>query len=165
MKKFILSILVASSCLFYNNAVAQATQSKYQALFMYNFTKYMEWPEKQKITIGVMGNSPVLLELQKIAKRANTNFAIVKVAAAADVEKCDMIFLPEAQTRNFQLIQESIGMKDIILIAEDSNLARKGAEVGFYLESSKLKFVLNTSEIQKTQVKVSQGLFSIAKVI
>ena len=41
--------------------------SKYQAVFMYNFTRYIEWPTaKQPLVIGVMGNSPVLLELERL---------------------------------------------------------------------------------------------------
>ena len=51
-----------------NQARAQSV-SKYQAVFIYTFTKYLEWPEsKPPLIVGVMGNSPVLLELEKSSK-------------------------------------------------------------------------------------------------
>lgn len=51
---------------------AQDVNSKIKAIFIYNFTKYIEWPENQKqgdFVIGVLGNSNPNLnkELDKMA--------------------------------------------------------------------------------------------------
>ncbi|MEL7004089.1 MAG: YfiR family protein, partial [Bacteroidota bacterium] len=123
-------------------------------------------PDKSKITIGVMGDSQVIPELQNIAGRGSSSkINIIKIEEKGDVTKCDMIFLPETESKSFDMIQDVIGDKNIVVVAENSKLAKKGAEVGFFLENSKMKFIINKDELEATEVRVSQGLYSIAKII
>lgn len=164
MKKIILIWLVICGVGSIQPINAQGSADKYKALFLYNFTKYMEWPDNEFVTIGVMGNSQVLLELQKIAK-TRTKIKLIKLSGSADLDKCNLIFLPEAQSRNFNLVQEGINAKNTIVVVDKGSLTDKGAEIGFYLENSKLKFMINKAKLDETDVKVSQGLYAIAKVI
>ena len=57
---FLILVLVAA-CL-----TAKAQDEKFKALFMYNFTKYIEWPQSKQtgdFVIGVVGGSPIIDEL------------------------------------------------------------------------------------------------------
>lgn len=141
-----------------------AQKSKYEALYLYNFTKYMNW-NSPVITIGVIGNSPVLLEIEEIAKRNPLKIKVVKIAGYEAVSSCNMIFLPEAQSRNFNLVQERIGASPIIVVAEDEKLVSQGAEVGFYLENDKLKFAINRAALTASNVQVSNSILGLAKVV
>ncbi len=146
-------------------AKTHAQEGKYKALFLYKFCQYIKWTGKSEITIGVLGNSPVLLELQTIKDRGSGKFKLIKISGAEEAQRCDMIFLPEAQSRNFELIQSKIEGKPVVVVAEDPSLAEKGAEISFYIEGGKLKFIINKQAISETGVQVSNGLFSIARII
>jgi hypothetical protein len=64
----VLLLLVAS--LFSKNAKAQETDYKAYSLFVYNFMKYVEWPEAQSkgdFVIAVLGDSPINKELENLA--------------------------------------------------------------------------------------------------
>lgn len=139
-----------------------AQESKYQALYLFNFTKYIDWPGEQ-VTIGVIGNSPVLIELESLAK--NSKVKLLKIAGSESVSSCDMIFLPEAQSRNFDLIQSKLNGSPIILVTENESLVSKGAEMGFYTENNKLRFAINKGELDATGMKVSNTLFGQARIV
>jgi hypothetical protein len=141
-----------------------AQESKFQAIYMYNFTKYMNWPDQQ-ITIGVMGNSAVLTELNDIARRNPGKLKVIKITGNEGVNTCNMIFLPEDQNENFDLIQNKIGSAAILLIVEDGALIQKGAEIAFYTENGKLKFALNKAALDASKIQVSSSLLAMAKVI
>ena len=140
--------------------------SKYQAVFMYNFTRYIEWPTaKQPLVIGVMGNSPVLLELERSAKTKGDAFRVVKVATMDEVDKCDMIFLPKEQSRNLSLVVKKTQGKSILIVTEDAELASRGANISFYVENDKLRFIINQEATNSRDIQVSSKLLAMAKVI
>lgn len=160
MKKITTYFLVLLFWLVSNDLLAQ--ESKYKALYLFNFTKYIEW-SGDKIIIGIIGNSPVLLELENYAKR-NPKIELVKISGSESITDCDMIFLPEAQTRNFELVQGKMN-NSTILVAENESLISKGAEMAFFTENDKLRFVVNKSELDATGMKVSNSLLGLGKVV
>ncbi|MEO0330944.1 MAG: hypothetical protein AAF223_04545, partial [Bacteroidota bacterium] len=55
---------------------------KYQAVFIRQFVKYLEWsPKKDPIVIGVLGNSSALIYLQQ-ADGSDSHIQVIKVASA-----------------------------------------------------------------------------------
>ena len=61
---------------------AKAQDEKFKALFMYNFTKYIEWPQTKQsgdFVIGVMGNSAIVSELNAIASKKTVGAQNIKV--------------------------------------------------------------------------------------
>lgn len=137
-------------------------ESKYKALYLFNFTKYIDW-SSENITIGVIGNSPVLLELESLVKQ-NQNVKLLKISGSESIDQCDMVFLPEAQSRNFDLIQSKI-RASTLLVTEDESLIPRGAAMAFYLENDKLKFIVNRGAMNATGMKMSNALLSKAKLV
>ncbi len=137
--------------------------NKFQALYLINFTKNIDWGS-ENITIGVVGNTKTLIELESLVAKY-PNISLRKIAGTESIDNCQMIFLPSAQSRNFELIQGKIGSLPIVLVSEDESLASKGAEIAFFMEGNKLKFTLNKSALSGAGVEVGEKLFSIGKVI
>ena len=161
MKKVIIYLVIW--LLGISNNYLHAQESKYQALYLFNFTKYLNW-EGEKITIGVLGNSPVLLELSALIKQ-NPNIELSKISGADAVISCDMIYLPSAQSRNFELVQKHISNRSIVIVAEDETLIDQGAEFAFYSEEGRLKFAINKMAVDDSGVKMSARLLSLGKIV
>ena len=142
---------------------ATAQVGKFQALYLVNFTKNLDWSGEQ-VTIGVVGNSKALIELESLASKY-PGISVKKISGSESIENCQMVFLPSAQSRNFSAIQSKIGSAPIILVTEDESLISKGAEIAFFMEGNKLKFTLNKSAIDDSGVTVSDKLLSVAKVV
>jgi hypothetical protein len=78
--------------------------SKIKVMFLYNFTKYIEWPKEYKqgdFIIGILGGGSEALqkELEKLAltkKAGIQNIVIKKYNSLAEVDKCHMLFIPES---------------------------------------------------------------------
>lgn len=143
--------------------IVSAQESSHKALYLMNFTKYIVWPN-ETVTIGIVGNSQVLIELMALSKKY-PNVTVNKISGGKGVNSCDLIFLPEAQTRNFELIQQSIGNTPIILVAENQQLINKGAEMAFFKEDDKLKFHVKQGEVYKTGLAINGRLLALANVI
>lgn len=156
---FFIAILLISSA----GTKLYSQVNKFQALYLINFTKNIDW-SSQDLTIGVVGNTKTLIELESLIAKY-PNITLRKIAGTEYIEKCQMIFLPSAQSRNFDLIQGKIKGLPIVLVSEDESLANKGAEIAFYMEGNRLKFILNQTALNSAGVKVDDKLLSIGKVI
>ena len=71
-----------------------------KAIYIYNFTKYIEWPQDYKdgnFVVGVMGTNTALLnELSKMASSktvGSQKIEIQTVSSAADAPKCNIIYI------------------------------------------------------------------------
>ena len=124
-KKFIILLL-----LFYfviagiSNLLQAQDISKYQALFMSKFIDYVQWPDgKENLVVGIVGNSRVLIELQKTVGQKN-KATVKKISSAADAATCDMIFLPTDQNKLFSTILSGTEGKSVLIITEGEELAK-----------------------------------------
>ena len=71
MKCFILVCIIGVLCA--NSSFAQ--KEKYQSLPIYNFTKYIEWPESymsDKFVIGIIGVSEIFESLEEMVSKRKT---------------------------------------------------------------------------------------------
>lgn len=116
-----------------------------QANFIYNFTKFFDWPQTEKtgdFIIGVLGSREIASELEKVTngKKNITQNIIIKYFNKIDqVSKCHVIFVSSLRSNKIANIHSKTGVH--CLIISDSNSAiEKGAVIQFILESDRLKY-------------------------
>src|SRR6266571_553649 len=84
------------------SAIAQAQDSKIQAIFLYKFIEYVHWPDSRKeLVIGIVGETEVQDEFEKMLKARGNNNLTVKKIKTDEASTCDVIFLPESQNSSF----------------------------------------------------------------
>ncbi|UXX78290.1 YfiR family protein [Reichenbachiella carrageenanivorans] len=161
--KLIIGIVVALTFgLFYPS---QAQESKFKALFIYKFAEYIEWPSGNKnVTVGVAGNSDVYQELSNFAATKG-NMTVVNINAPADANKCNIVFLPKSQDKQISSYDSTIGGKSILVVSDNSDMVGKGSDIGFYLESGKLRFLISEKSIKNKKMIPSSKLLALGKSI
>lgn len=167
MKKIFFIIIVA--ILFFSNLL-HAQEGKFQAVFIFNFYKQMEWPSDYKdndFVIGILGESVVTPMLEKLtaSKSGNTNFVIKKFDKVDDISKCHMIYIPEDKSSDFDNVLSKLSGTSTLIITEKAGLGGKGACINFVEINDRLKFELNEAAIKKTNIQVSDMLKSLAILI
>lgn len=142
---------------------AQNTE-KYEALFIINFIKHIEWTDGQKIRIGVLGNSRVLSELNVFINKNKYDFEAKKVAYLDEVSKYELVYIPKSQNKSVVSILEKTAQSKTILIAQDAEFASK-VIFSFFVEGNKLRFNYNRGMADKKGLKISSELLKYANVI
>lgn len=149
----------------------KAQDYKFHSLFIYNFTKYIEWPESYKsgdFVIGVLGKSDIIENLQKMAEIKTVGSQKIQVQLVEDVSaapKCHMFFIPQGQSGKLEDALAAFGGKPTLLISERAGLGKKGSGINFILEQGKWRFELNKSAIESSSLKVSGELVKLGKLI
>ena len=145
--------------------------AKFKALFMYNFTKYIEWPvEKQKgdFVIGIYGSSPINKELAIIAqkKKVGTQPIIVRqINTYSEMKGCNILFIPENRSMKIEEIVSNCSGKGTVLITEKEGMANSYSGLNYVTVSGRQSFEVNRENLEKQGVKVNSVLLSLGIVV
>lgn len=170
MKKLVyilVSILFCTSWIADKPSASEEASAKIKAIYIYNFTKYIEWPDNYKqgnFVIGVMGNNLSLInELNKMAasKTVGAQKLEIKNITSADAV-CHIIYLLSTNSTQLAEVVDKIKNKSTLIITDRAGLATKGAGINFVIQENKQKIELNKSNIEKYKLKVASSLVELA---
>lgn len=162
-KKIVLGLILMTSMAW--SIQSQAQESKFKALFIYKFAEYIEWPSgKQHITVGIAAKTDVSTELSNFAA-SKGNMTVLNISGPAEANKCDIVFLPKSVDREASAYSSAIGNKSILVVSENSDLTGKSSDIGFYLESGKLRFLISEKSIRDKKMIPSSKLLALGKAI
>lgn len=146
-----------------------AQDYKYHPIFIYNFSKYIEWPvskDAKDFIIGVVGEPEayhqMLAILEKKGNINNQQLIVKQYEAVAQVEKCNIVFITKSVSVTPEQI-ETLNRQGTLLITEHENMAASGAHINFVItDESKIGFELNSTSAKSAGLKVSSALISLA---
>lgn len=148
------------------------TNARIKAMFLYNFTKYIEWPAAYKegnFVIGILGNNSTLLaELNKMASQkmaGNQKLEIRSLSSVEGASKCHIVYIQPDKGGELPDVLSKVKGKSALVITEKPGLAKQGAAINFVVQENKQKFELNKSNAEKYNLKVSSNLASLAIVV
>ena len=146
--------------------------SKIKATFIYNFTKYIDWPDKYKegnFVIGVLGTSSFYNDLTAMLSTKTVGaqkFEIKSFTSAESVTGvCHILFIPADQSAQLPDVLKKMKGKSTLIVTEKSGMAKQGSGINFIVENNKQRFELNKMNIEKYSLKVSSTLMALAIAI
>jgi len=163
MKKLILLLVFFIVALH----VCHAQSEKFKALFMYNFTKYIEWPPSVRqgdFIIAVLGNSPMTKELEIIAakQKVGTQNIVVKTFNSVDeIDYCHILFVPASKSSLLAQIIEKVSGKSVLIITDKEGMASQGSGINYVKDGDRIKYELNKKSIEKRGMIVNSALVTL----
>ena len=145
----------------------RAQDEKFKALFMYNFTKYIEWPQNKQsgdFVIGVIGSPAIVGELNAIASKktvGSQNIKVKEIAAGDDVAKMHIVYVAEGKSGDAEGIAGRIKGKGVVLITDKAGLAQTTSGINYIKQDGKQKFEVNQKHLEDEGVKVSSQLMAL----
>ena len=147
--------------------VAQTTNHKAYAIFLYNFTKYVHWPEGSltgEFKITVVGSSKVTQELTTLVQNKTVlgkKIVVSQVNTARELTAAHLVYLSGGRSGDLEELLQKLAGKPVLVVTERDGLVRKGASISFVtLDDNSLRFTLNDKALNTLQV--AQELKSLA---
>ena len=153
-------ILCIAGLLWITTAYSQ--DEKFKALFIYNFTNYIDWPNPgSTFVIAVYGDSPIISELQaisKIKKVAGVPIEVRKINSIPEIGNATIVFVPAPKKKSVTEINKAT-LDKFTLIVSDGATSDFG--INFLAINGKQAFQISKSNIEKHGLKVSNSLISL----
>ncbi len=142
-------------------------QSMFKALFMFNFAKYIEWPNQtnqNEFIIGVLGHDEIIPELNKLAnaRKINNKTIVVKsVKDFKDAPNANIFFIPPSKSSEINDVKNYFLNKPTLIICENTNACNKGASINYTLQGGKMKYEISKQNIVSHNLNVDQKLIAL----
>jgi YfiR/HmsC-like len=167
-----ISFLLLLCCITKINVMAQAVdqESSLKAVFIYNFTKYIEWDNlnsENNFIIGIMGSSALDGSIEAIAKTnfvKNKKIILKHFSSPEDISYCHILFIPREYSLPVKTVSEKVDKK-VLIVGEKPGAARQGASINFVLINDKLKFEISQEAISSAGLKASSQLLKLAIMV
>jgi hypothetical protein len=151
---------------------APLAEHQIKALYLYNITKYMEWPAdafastNAQFTIGLLAGPDLegdLLEITK-GKAINGRSIVVRsIEQPQDVKSCQLIFLESGDKQ--RLIQFLNAVKDIpvLPVGVSEDFLTSGGIISFARKDNKLRLRIDLDAARRARLTVSAKLMAVAE--
>lgn len=146
-----------------------------KAAFLYNFLKYVEWPDdgihqaEQPFVIGVFKTDPfgdVLDQLAGSRPVAGRSIAVRRLDSMDNLLECHILFIPRSVSRTTQdAVIRAVRGSHVLTVGESDDFVDRGGAAQFFLEGNKVRFAFNTDVVGREKLRVSSKLLSLAKIV
>jgi hypothetical protein len=146
-----------------------------KAAYLYQFGRYVEWPDKAfsgpdaPFVIGVLGESPVIADLEQIArikKIQNRAVEIRRFASAADVRACNILFVPATLTAEAQAaVLRKVTGRNMLLVGDSADFLDGGGVVQFTTEENNIRIAIARKAADREGLKISAKLLQVARIV
>ncbi len=155
--------------------LAQEDGSTYEydvkAVFLYNFTRYVEWPEAlepEGLTIVVLGESAIGPPLREIARKGavgRTPIAVRQCFEIGRIGRPRILFIARSAVPLIaQVLKETRGT-DILTVGESEGLAARGVAINFVERNGTIRFEMSERTLRETGIQVSSQLLKLAILV
>lgn len=152
--------------------LAQRVASEYdvKAAFLYNFTKFVEWPagafadEKASLRLCVLGENPFGGSLQTLAEEevAGHRLTVVRSESLSSPEGCHVLFISRSERERLPRILNDVRNAPVLTVADSPGFLEQGGAINFVLDRSKVRFEINRRAAERSGLKISSKLLQLA---
>lgn len=159
--------------------IDEAKAIKVKAAYLYNFTKFIEWPgsalgkQETSFVIGVLDDEPFARSLdatvrgKSIANRAVKILRLswVKRSDRAKLSECHVLYVGQSVRHRLSEILAVLEEQPVLVVSDIRNFASEGGMIGFVLEKGRIVFEINRGALKRGQLQASAKLLKLAKIV
>lgn len=157
------------------NASAQSIPLEYQvkAAFLYQFSKFIEWPThafdatRNTLCIGVLTGGPMASALQSIeGKETKGRRVVVKRLTADDeIELCHILFIGRETEGRLTDILSRLKGTSTVTVSDIDGFATRGGMINLIMVDNKVQFEINVTAVERAKLQFSSHLLRLAKIV
>jgi hypothetical protein len=147
------------------------SEHELKAAFMYNFAKFIEWPEDafggpdDPFVIGVLGDDPVgaMLERSLAGKTVRDRRLVTRrFGSVGELERCHILFIPASEAQRLGATLQANARQPILTVGESDDFVQHGGIIGVLMEGARLRFVVNLDAAERANLRISSQLLKLA---
>ena len=170
-----LMVLVAALLATFGHSFAYSqaiSEDKVKAAYLYNFAKFVEWPENSfqdalaPIHLCVLNDPSIESELSQVVRDKRITGRAVVVVPIQNGEQgrnCQILFINSAQSWQAEHIIKVLQGASVLTVGETTGFVEQGGIVNFVVQNDQVHFQVNHRAATQNKLRMSARLLSVAK--
>lgn len=154
-----------------------APEYKYQAVYLYNFLQFVEWPPEAfsaattnslaPFVIGVLGKDPFGSVLEEAVQKEivkGRRVVVKRFERLEDMGVCHLLYISESEKPRLAKIFSKLDKASLLTVGETDDFTKRGGAIKFFVDKERLRFEINLAAVKKARLTVSSQMLKLAKI-
>lgn len=168
-----ISWLLTCSILFVSAQTPVAPEYQVKAVFLFNFTHFVEWPstsfasDQSPLVIGILGENPFGAYMENVVSGEKVNdhpLVVYHYENLEEINTCHILFINKTETNNLSDILTSLKGKNILTVSDTPDFMQQGGMVRFFTRNNKINLQINLNATKLTKLEISSKLLRLAEI-
>jgi uncharacterized protein DUF4154 len=176
-RRFVVARILLALSLLAAIAGGQTTalsESQIKAGFLFNFTKFVDWPPGafadvgSPIVLGIIGENTLgdLLTQAAVGKTINGRIVVVRrFKEDEELQKCSILFISASEQKQTAHILEKLKSASVLTVGEADGFAQMGGMINFYIDGNKVRLEINLEAASRARLKISAKVIAVARLV
>jgi hypothetical protein len=151
-----------------------ASEYQVKAVFLFNFTHFVEWPPQtftspgEPYVIGILGDDPFGAHLDDVIRNEHIGehpLVVRRFRRAEDIGDCQMLFIGRSESAGFGQVVARLDHRPVLVVSEIEGSAEHGAMIQFATESSHVRLRINADAARGAGLVISSKLLHLAEIV
>ena len=171
----ILNVLLGVFCpLNSQNSELRPSEYEIKAAFLYNFAKFIEWPNsstqclQDSAIIGILGEDPFGIILEHVIGEKTIRMKKISIQRYSDIQnirECHILFISQSERERLSAVLYQLRQRHILTVSEIDHFAEQGGMIGLYIENNRIRFRINQDAIEAANLRISSKLLKLASSV
>jgi hypothetical protein len=139
-----------------------------KAAFVFNLTKYVEWPPGGELIICAVGESDMTRTLQKSLAGKPSEARTIRVMLSPSENQmalCQMAFIAYSSPKSIRAALEKFRNKSVLTVGDAAPFAQTGGMIGLVRNGDRIQIEINMEAVQEARLKLSSRLLNVAVLV
>lgn len=150
-----------------------ASEYQLKAAFIYNFTRFVDWPAPASsrtnapFVISVLNEDRLADKIVELVKGEQLNgrpIVVRRLDNRSEIANCNILYVSVRDASDIKNQLSTINRRGILTVSDNPNFARWGGLVRFFKEDNKLRMQINIDEARAARFNMSSKLLSISSI-
>lgn len=150
-----------------------STRYQLQALYLYNFAKYTQWPQEvlgdsaAPFVLGILGQDPFAKDIEIIKGKPikNRKLVVKYFTRVQEVSDCHILFISPSEKNLLPEILKALENSSVLTVSELEGFIEQEGMVNLAVENNRLVFEINQAAAEKAKLKFDARLLQLAKTV
>lgn len=167
----VIPLLISQLLLAAQKPISREYQLK--AVFLYNFTQFVEWPnnsfasDQSPVIIGILGTDPFGSYLEETVSGEKINghpLLIQRYSDVGDVGACQVLFINITDANKRQEAITSLKGRNILTVSDATDFMQQGGMIRFFTKQDKIKLQVNLEAAKTADLVISSKLLRLSEI-
>jgi uncharacterized protein DUF4154 len=153
---------------------AAPTEQQVKAVFVYNFTRFAEWPvgsfesPTQPLVIGVLGSDAFAAQLDDVVRGEHVGdhpLQVRRFRNAEEIGDCQILYIDQVERNQLGAALGRLGHRSTLTVSDIEGAARRGVMVEFAKSDNRIRLLINVDSARAAGVTLSSNLLRPAQIV
>ncbi len=153
---------------------AQPNEYALKAVFLYNFCRFIDWPDAafssptDPLVIGVLGENPfgtLLEEAVSDETFRGRNIRIESYRSAREIGRCQLLFVSASESARLPETLAAVAGRSVVTVGETENFVEHGGMIALVADRNRVRLLINPGLLRAARLEVSSKLLRVAEIV